>query len=91
VPDHAIVRALLAELGEPILSSTLMLAGARAPLTDPEAIRAKLEREIDLVIDAGPCAHAPTTVVDLATMPPTIVRHGRGDPSRLGLGETVAE
>jgi tRNA threonylcarbamoyl adenosine modification protein (Sua5/YciO/YrdC/YwlC family) len=85
VPDHPIVRALLAELGEPILSSTLMLPGASAPLTDADQIRAALERDIDLVVDAGACPRAPTTVVDLATTPPTIVRRGRGDPARLGL------
>jgi tRNA A37 threonylcarbamoyladenosine synthetase subunit TsaC/SUA5/YrdC len=81
------VRALLAELGEPILSSTLILPGGDDPLTAADDIRASLESEIDLVIDAGPCPHAPTTVVDLATMPPTIVRHGRGDAARLGLAE----
>jgi tRNA threonylcarbamoyl adenosine modification protein (Sua5/YciO/YrdC/YwlC family) len=90
VPDHPVVRALLVELGEPILSSTLILPGDSAPLTDAATIRTKLERAIELVIDAGPCAHAPTTVIDLATTPPTIVRLGRGDPARLGLAD-IAE
>jgi tRNA threonylcarbamoyl adenosine modification protein (Sua5/YciO/YrdC/YwlC family) len=91
VPDHPVVHALLAELGEPILSSTLILPGATVPLTDADAIRAALERDIDCVIDAGPCAHAPTTVIDLATTPPSIVRLGRGDPARLGLTELAPE
>jgi tRNA threonylcarbamoyl adenosine modification protein (Sua5/YciO/YrdC/YwlC family) len=91
VPDHPVVRALLAELGEPILSSTLILPGAKEPLTAADEIRTSLEGDIDLVIDAGPCPHAPTTVIDLATMPPSIVRHGRGDPARLGLAEPVEE
>jgi tRNA threonylcarbamoyl adenosine modification protein (Sua5/YciO/YrdC/YwlC family) len=85
VPDHPVVRALMAELGEPILSSTLILPGAKAPLVDAESIREALERDVDLVIDAGPCAHTPTTVIDLAIAPPTIVRRGRGDPARLGI------
>src|SRR5512137_1279735 len=84
VPDHAVVQALLAELGEPILSSTLILPGSVEPLNDAEAIREKLERRLDLVIDAGPCAEEPTTVVDLAVDPPVIVRLGAGDPARLG-------
>jgi tRNA threonylcarbamoyl adenosine modification protein (Sua5/YciO/YrdC/YwlC family) len=85
VPAHAVVRALLDELSEPILSSTLILPGASEPLNDAEAIRDSLGRVLDLVIDAGPCPAAPTTVVDLAITPPAIVRRGAGDPARLGL------
>jgi len=85
VPDHPVVQALLAELGEPILSSTLILAGATEPLNDAETIRSELESWVDLIIDAGPCPAEPTTVVDLAVEPPVIVRHGAGDPARLGL------
>jgi tRNA threonylcarbamoyl adenosine modification protein (Sua5/YciO/YrdC/YwlC family) len=85
VPDHPVVRALLADLGEPILSSTLILPGATEPLADAEAIRGALEKQLDLVIDAGACPAAPTTVIDLAVEPPVIVRLGAGDPSRLGL------
>jgi len=85
VPDHPVVQALLAELGEPILSSTLILPDGSAPLNDAEAIRQALERQIDLIIDAGPCGTQPTTVVDLATDPAVIVRLGGGDPVRLGL------
>ena len=85
VPDHPVVAALLGELGEPILSSTLIMAGDDAPLNDPEVIRARLETRIDGVIDAGPCVAEPTTIVDLATEPAVIVRRGRGDAARLGL------
>ena len=85
VPDHPVVRALLAELGEPILSTTLILPGESAPLNDAEIIRDRLETAVDLVIDAGPCVDVPTTVVDLATEPPTITRYGGGDPAALGL------
>ena len=85
VPDHAVVRALLAELGEPLLSSTLIPAGAAHPLNDPAAIRARYERELDLIIDSGACHLEPTTVVDLAVSPPVVIRVGRGDPAQLGL------
>ena len=86
VPDHAVVQALLADLGEPILSSTLILPGATEPLNDAEAIREALGRALDLIIDAGACRAEPTTVVDLAIVPPAIVRQGAGELSRLGLG-----
>jgi tRNA threonylcarbamoyl adenosine modification protein (Sua5/YciO/YrdC/YwlC family) len=85
VPDHPVVRALLAELRAPILSTTLMLPDADAPLHDAQEIRDRLQSEVDLVVDAGPCPDVPTTVVDLSTDPATIVRMGGGDPARLGL------
>jgi len=85
VPDHAVVRALLAELREPILSTTLILPPADVPLNDPQEIRGRLESAVDLVIDAGPCPAIPTTVVDLSSEPAAIVRRGGGDPARLGL------
>ena len=85
VSGHAVVQALLDELGEPILSSTLMLPGADAPMNDAQVIRAALGDAIELVIDAGPCPAEPTTMVDLAVVPPAIVRRGAGDPARLGL------
>jgi tRNA threonylcarbamoyl adenosine modification protein (Sua5/YciO/YrdC/YwlC family) len=85
VPEHPVVQALLAELREPILSSTLILPGATEPLNDAAAIRDALGGGLDLVIDAGACPAAPTTVVDLATAPPVITRLGAGDPARLGL------
>lgn len=85
VPEHAVVLALLAELGEPVLSSTLILPGGGEPLNDAESIRDALGSVVDLVIDAGACPAAPTTVVDLSVEPPAIVRLGAGAPTRLGL------
>jgi tRNA threonylcarbamoyl adenosine modification protein (Sua5/YciO/YrdC/YwlC family) len=79
VPDHPVPRMLLAELGEPLMSSTLIIPGDALPLTDGREIRARLEHDIDAVLDGGNCGIEPTTVVDLAVMPPTIVRRGKGD------------
>jgi tRNA threonylcarbamoyl adenosine modification protein (Sua5/YciO/YrdC/YwlC family) len=79
VPDHPVPLALLEELGEPLMSSTLMLPGEITPMTDGQEIRARLEHQIDLVLDSGNCGVEPTTVVDLAVSPPVIVRHGKGD------------
>jgi len=81
IPEHTIVRALLDELGEPLMSSTLILPGDDLPLNDAEEIRERLEHDIGLVIDGGPCPAEPTTVVDLVEeSEPRIVRRGRGDP-----------
>lgn len=80
VPDHPVPLALLAELGEPIMSSTLLLPGDELPLTDAREIRERLEHSVEAVLDAGTCGVEPTTVVDLATDPPILVRRGRGDP-----------
>ena len=85
VPAHAVVQALLAELGEPILSSTLILPDETEPLNDIDAIKDALGARLDLIIDAGPCPALPTTVIDLAAVPPVVVRRGAGDPARLGL------
>jgi tRNA threonylcarbamoyl adenosine modification protein (Sua5/YciO/YrdC/YwlC family) len=79
VPDHPVPLALLAELGEPLMSSTLLLPGESTPMTDGQEIRARLEHQIDLVLDSGNCGVEPTTVVDLAVSPPAIVRRGKGD------------
>lgn len=87
VPDHPTVRALLGEIAEPILSSTLILPGEAEPLNDAADIAARLDRQVDAVLDAGACPGEPTTVIDLATAPPVIVRRGLGDPARLGLGD----
>jgi tRNA threonylcarbamoyl adenosine modification protein (Sua5/YciO/YrdC/YwlC family) len=85
VPDHAVAQALLTELGEPLLSSTLIPAGEVEPLNEPEEIRRRYNRALDLIIDSGACHRTPTTVVDLAVLPPVVVRAGRGDLARLGL------
>ena len=81
LPDHAVVRALLAELGEPLMSSTLILPSDEAPLFDAAEIRARLEHEIDLVIDAGYCDIQPTTVVELEEGVARVTRIGKGDPT----------
>ncbi len=78
VPEHRVPHMLLAELAEPLLSSTLLLPGDAEPLTDGEQIFARLEHQIDAVLDGGHCGIEPTTVVDLTTMPPTILRQGKG-------------
>lgn len=80
VPDHVIVQAILGALGEPLMSSTLILPDDPVPLTDPDEIRTRLEHQVDLVIDGGSCGFQPTTVVDLSAGAPQIVRQGRGDP-----------
>jgi len=85
VPDHPVPQLLLAELGEPLMSSTLMLPGDELPLTDGREIRQRLEHQIDAVLDGGHCGIQMTTVVDLAVDPPVILRRGPGDLSRLGL------
>jgi len=85
VPDHAVAQALLLELAEPILSSTLMLPGSTEPLNDAAVIREELGATLDLVIDAGACTAEPTTVIDLTVEPPVVVRAGAGDPARLGI------
>ncbi|MBX6392949.1 MAG: threonylcarbamoyl-AMP synthase [Burkholderiales bacterium] len=78
VPDHPVAQALLAELNEPLLSSTLLLPGDEAPLSEATEIRARLEREVDLIVDAGPCGIDPTTVVDLSGGTVEILRKGKG-------------
>ncbi len=87
VPAHPVVAALLAELGAPILSSTLLLRGDEQPLNDASQIHERIGKSLDAIVDAGPCPAEPTTVVDLASDPPQITRLGRGDPHKLGLGE----
>lgn len=81
VPEHPVVQALLAELGEPILSSTLQLPGEDVPLNEAWEIRERLEHDVDLVIDGGACGMTPTTVVDLSTELPRVLRYGKGDAS----------
>ena len=85
IPQHPVVQALLAELDEPVLTSTMILPGEEEPLTDPDEIRSRLEREVDLVIDAGPCGAEMTTVVDLSGGAPELVRAGKGELALLGL------
>lgn len=79
VPANTIAQALLAELGEPLMSATLALPGHDHPMTDARDIREALERDVDLVIDGGNCGVEPTTVVDMTGDVPVVVRAGKGD------------
>jgi tRNA threonylcarbamoyl adenosine modification protein (Sua5/YciO/YrdC/YwlC family) len=79
IPAHPVPRLLLAELREPLMSSTLMLASDPQPLTAGREIEARLAHEIDAILDGGDCGIEPTTVVDLSVTPPLIVRKGKGD------------
>ena len=81
VPSHPITQALLAELGEPIMTSSLIMPGEELPLTDPYDIRELLDHHVELVIDGGFCGLDPTTVVDLTEGEPVLVRQGRGEAS----------
>ncbi|MEJ2608934.1 MAG: L-threonylcarbamoyladenylate synthase [Candidatus Thiodiazotropha sp.] len=81
VPDNEIVRALLAELGEPIMSTTLILPNDEMPLTDPYEMRDLLDHQVDLIIDGGYCGFEPTTVVIMTDDLPWVVRAGKGDSS----------
>ncbi len=85
VPDHRVTQALLAELGQPLLATTLIAPGETEPLNDPEDIRQRLQKLLAAVVDAGACPMAPTTVIDLSGAQPVLVRQGRGDLARLGL------
>jgi tRNA threonylcarbamoyl adenosine modification protein (Sua5/YciO/YrdC/YwlC family) len=84
IPDHPVALALLEVLGEPLLSSTLILPAHGQPLNEPEDIRRILEHSVDLVIDSGPCEGALTTVIDLSGDAPRLVREGRGDTRPFG-------
>lgn len=85
VPENRIVHALLAELAQPLLGTTLILPGEDEPLTDPEDVRDRLNKVVDLVIDGGACSFEPTTVIDLTSGEPVLQRQGRGDVSLFGL------
>lgn len=84
VPEHAVAHALLDALGEPLLSTTLLLPGDEAPLNDGAEIRTRLQHDVDLVLDGGSCGTLPTTVVDLTGEHPEVTRVGRG--ALVGLG-----
>ena len=84
VPDNAVAQALLAELGEPMMSVTLILPGDEYPLSDPYDIREMMEHHVDAVVDSGYCGLEPTTVVDMTRSAPELVRQGMGDFSTIG-------
>ena len=79
VPDHPVAQALLSALGEPLMSSTLIMPGDEYPLTDPQDIRDILEKRVDVILDGGFCGMEATTVVDLSGDAPAVLRHGMGD------------
>jgi tRNA threonylcarbamoyl adenosine modification protein (Sua5/YciO/YrdC/YwlC family) len=79
VPDHPVTQMLLTELGEPVMSSTLLLPGEELPRTDAREIYELLEQKVDLVLDGGNCGLVPTSVIDLSTGHAEVVRVGRGD------------
>ncbi len=81
VPDHTVAQALLAELGEPIMSTSLILPGDSEPLIDIYEIRERLEHSVDLIIDSGSCGLEATTVIDLVDGAVEVVRVGKGDPA----------
>jgi tRNA threonylcarbamoyl adenosine modification protein (Sua5/YciO/YrdC/YwlC family) len=85
IPDHAVAQALLAELGEPLLSSTLTLPGADEPMTQGWQIKEELDHALDAVIDSGECGTEPSTVVDFSSGEAEILRKGAGDWSRFAL------
>ena len=82
IPDHDLVRALLEELGEPLLSSTLILPGEDEPRTSGWDIKEELDHQVDVVVEAGETSATPTTVVDLSQDVPEVVRYGAGDAAR---------
>jgi tRNA threonylcarbamoyl adenosine modification protein (Sua5/YciO/YrdC/YwlC family) len=84
VPDHVVPQMLLTELGEPLMSSTLLLPGDELPLTDADQIRSRLEHQLDAILDGGHCGIEPTTVIDLAVSPPQVVRSGKGKLAGVG-------
>jgi tRNA threonylcarbamoyl adenosine modification protein (Sua5/YciO/YrdC/YwlC family) len=85
VPDHRVTQDLLALLGQPLLATTLIAPGESEPMNDAAAIRARFQKLLQAVVDAGACPMQPTTVIDLTGEEALVVRLGRGDPARLGL------
>lgn len=87
IPDHPIALALLEELGEPLLSSTLILPDAHQPLTDVDEIRERLECLVELVVEGGAVGIEPSTVIDLTGPVPVLLRRGKGEVAHLGIEE----
>jgi len=85
IPDNAVALALLAVLGQPLISTTLILPGDEVPMSDPQEIRERLERVIDLVVDGGATGIEPTTVIDLTGTEAVVTRQGRGSLATIGL------
>lgn len=87
IPDHPVALAILEELGEPLLSSTLILPDMASPITDVDDIRERLEKQVELIIEGGSVGLEPTTVIDLTSDTPQLIRAGRGDVSPFGIEE----
>ncbi|MDP1559567.1 MAG: L-threonylcarbamoyladenylate synthase [Nitrosomonas sp.] len=85
IPEHPVVQALLEELDEPLLSSTLILPGDELPLNDAEEIRQRLEHQVELIMDAGSCGIEMTSVIDLTDDVPEIIREGKGSLAPFGM------
>jgi tRNA threonylcarbamoyl adenosine modification protein (Sua5/YciO/YrdC/YwlC family) len=85
VPEHKVLQALLEELGQPLLATTLIPAGETEALNEPEEIRLRYQKQLQAVVSAGACPMQPTTVIDLSGDEPVLVRQGRGDLATLGL------
>lgn len=85
VPENTITHALLEELKQALLGTTLILPDEIEPLTDPELVRERLEKLVDLVIDGGACSLVPTTVIDMTNEVPELIRQGRGEVTSFGL------
>ena len=90
VPAHAVTQALLELLGQPLLATTLIAPGASEPMNEPQTIRERFQKLLHAVVDAGACPMQPTTVVDLTSEPPALIRQGRGDAQLLGLSLELA-
>ena len=87
IPDHVVAQALLTALGEPLVSSTLLLPGEEQPMTHGWEIASELDHLLDAVLDSGDCGEVPTTVVDFSEDEPVVLRRGGGDPSRFERAE----
>lgn len=85
VPDHIVIQQLLDLMGQPLLATTLILPGQTQPLNDANDIRERLQKQVQVVVDAGACTMEPTTVIDLSSGEPRVVRRGQGDLQALGL------
>jgi tRNA threonylcarbamoyl adenosine modification protein (Sua5/YciO/YrdC/YwlC family) len=87
IPDHPVAQALLAELNEPLLSSTLIMPGEELPLNDPWEIRDRLERQVELVLDGGACGLEMSTVIDMTGEAPAVIREGKGSLRPFGISD----
>ncbi|MCV2421459.1 L-threonylcarbamoyladenylate synthase [Paucibacter sp. DJ2R-2] len=85
VPDHRVTQDLLAVFGQPLLATTLIAPGDSEPLNDAQEISARMDKQLQVILDAGACAREPTTIIDLSHETPELIRQGRGNAASLGL------